>query len=382
MSEFYKEKHVKYFTRVLCMLPTQMSTLDSQRLTIVFFCVSALDVLDSLHALKDQKELVDWIYSLQIVSNENGDNLHRCGFTGGDSNGDCGNHNNTGHVAMTYCALSILLILGDDLSRVDRKACLEGIKSLQLPDGGFKEMLDEDGERDMRFIFCACCVATILNDFSCIDVTKASEHIASSFSYDGGFGQGQGNESHGGSTFCAVASLKMMGKLEEVMKGKKMGRLRNWLLWRQRCGFHGRPHKDDDSCYTFWIGASLKIIGNLPLVSEEELVSFVLSTQDPVTGGMAKWPQVRADPLHSYMGLSGLSLIGGFGLEDVEPTLNITKRSFDRMKEIHEKWGDEGKSLQNKGLWDEYKNFVVAVVIGLLPVVTPKIYHCLFPSKS
>ena len=36
------------------------------------------------------------------------------------------------------------------------------------------------------------------------------------------FVQGQGNESHGGSTFCAVASLKMMGKLEEVMKGKKV----------------------------------------------------------------------------------------------------------------------------------------------------------------
>ena len=190
-----------------------------------------------------------------------------------------------------------------------------------------------------------------------------------------GFGQGQFNESHGGSTFCAVASLKMMGKLDEVLNKNNMDRLTNWLVWRQRCGFHGRPHKDDDTCYTFWIGSTLKIIGHLDRVSTEEAVQFVLSTQDPLTGGMGKWPQVHADPLHSYMGLSGLSLLGECGLREVEPCLNITRRRYEWMEEIHEKWGSRKRGF----LW-EHKNMFVAVAAGLMPVLVPKLFSYLFKS--
>ena len=42
-----------------------------------------------------------------------------------------------GHVAMTYTALATLLILGDDLSRVNKKAVLSGLKGLQLKDGRY-----------------------------------------------------------------------------------------------------------------------------------------------------------------------------------------------------------------------------------------------------
>ena len=36
---------------------------------------------------------------------------------------------------MTYTALASLLILGDDLSCVDKVAVIKGLKALQLPDG-------------------------------------------------------------------------------------------------------------------------------------------------------------------------------------------------------------------------------------------------------
>lgn len=39
------------------------------------------------------------------------------------------------HIAMTYTALASLLILGDDLSRVNRPAVIKGLMALQLPDG-------------------------------------------------------------------------------------------------------------------------------------------------------------------------------------------------------------------------------------------------------
>ena len=39
------------------------------------------------------------------------------------------------HIAMTYTALASLVILGDDLRRVNKPAVIEGLKALQLPDG-------------------------------------------------------------------------------------------------------------------------------------------------------------------------------------------------------------------------------------------------------
>jgi hypothetical protein len=39
------------------------------------------------------------------------------------------------HVAMSYTALASLLILGDDLQRVNRAAVVAGLRSLQQPDG-------------------------------------------------------------------------------------------------------------------------------------------------------------------------------------------------------------------------------------------------------
>lgn len=39
------------------------------------------------------------------------------------------------HLSQTYVALCSLLILRDDLSRVDRKAVLEGVRQCQLSDG-------------------------------------------------------------------------------------------------------------------------------------------------------------------------------------------------------------------------------------------------------
>lgn len=41
----------------------------------------------------------------------------------------------SGHVAMTYTGLCSLLILGDDLSRVNKQACMAGLRALQLEDG-------------------------------------------------------------------------------------------------------------------------------------------------------------------------------------------------------------------------------------------------------
>ena len=66
-----------------------------------------------------------------------------------------------GHIAMTYSALAALLTLGDDLSRVDGPATVRALGALQREDGSFTATSD-GSECDMRFLYCACAISTIL----------------------------------------------------------------------------------------------------------------------------------------------------------------------------------------------------------------------------
>ena len=45
---------------------------------------------------------------------------------------------------MTYTALAVLVILGDDLSRVNKKAVLRSLRSLQLDDGRYKHVTSQN----------------------------------------------------------------------------------------------------------------------------------------------------------------------------------------------------------------------------------------------
>jgi geranylgeranyl transferase type-1 subunit beta len=63
----------------------------------------------------------------------------------------------------------------------------------------------------------------------------------------------------GGSTFCAVASLVLMGRLHDVLSPREIEGIRRWCLFRQQTGFQGRPNKPVDTCYSFWVGATLEV---------------------------------------------------------------------------------------------------------------------------
>ncbi|XP_077200448.1 geranylgeranyl transferase type-1 subunit beta isoform X4 [Paroedura picta] len=286
--DFLKERHVRFFQRCLQILPERYSTLETSRygeasrqrtrgfeapadcdlrLTVAFFALSGLDMLDSLGVV-NKEDIIEWIYSLQVLPTEDRSNLHRCGFRGSSylgmpfnpSKGPGVSHPyDSGHIAMTYTGLCCLVILGDDLSRVNKEACLAGLRALQLEDGSFCAVLD-GSENDMRFIYCASCICYMLNNWSGMDTKKAIDYIRRSMSYDNGLAQGTGLESHGGSTFCGIASLCLMGKLEEVFSEKELDRIRRWCIMRQQNGYHGRPNKPVDTCYSFWVGATLKML--------------------------------------------------------------------------------------------------------------------------
>jgi len=345
-----KDRHAKFFQRTLAVLPSSLKSFDTQRVTIAYFAISGLDLLDKLGIIESQKSsMISWFYKC-LISPKSGDSvitdnatLDMCGFRGSPAlkvnNSPLPTHPfDHGHIAMTYTALASLLVLGNDLGDLDRKAVISGVRALQLPDGSFKAAL-EGGENDMRFLYCASAICSILDDWSGIDTDAAVNYIKSSISYEGGIGQGPNLEAHGGSTYCAVAALNLMGRLDEL-GAEKVSKLVRWCIHRQvqNSGFMGRPHKDEDTCYSFWVGATLSLLGKLHLCDKNSSRNFVLSTQDPITGGLAKWKDSQADPLHTYLGLSGLAIQGEEGLLNVDPALNISVRAKTWLDKLHKEW--------------------------------------------
>ncbi|XP_066589698.1 geranylgeranyl transferase type-1 subunit beta [Prorops nasuta] len=332
-----KSKHVRYFKRLLQVMPSDKEEIDSSRLLIAFFAISGLDVLNSLDDINEElkSDTIDWVYWLQLTNAG-----PRSGFQGCTAVPDSAPKYQFGHLTMTYTGLVILLILGDNLSRVDRKSIIEGVRACQNPDGSFTAIV-EKCESDMRFLYCACCISTILNDWSGINKPKAIDYILRSLSYDGAFGQGPGYESHGGSTFCAVASLFLMNELDNVLTEQNLDRLKRWCIMRQNNGFNGRPGKLSDTCYSFWVGATLQLLKVSELSDPEENKIFILDTQDTIIGGFAKYSNYLPDPLHTYLGLCGLSLMGEPALSEIHAALNVSQRAYEHLLEVQKTWESE-----------------------------------------
>lgn len=167
-STFNKSTHIRYFLRCLkTYLPTAYSSNDSQRMTLAFFVLCGLDLLDAVDTKTTEAEraaYADWVYRCQHPSGG------FRGFTGGDM-GEQRTEENQGwdpaNIAATYFALASLAILGDDMARVKRIECLRWLRRLQLSDGTFGEAFGLGGEahsgRDMRFCYCAAAIRWILN---------------------------------------------------------------------------------------------------------------------------------------------------------------------------------------------------------------------------
>lgn len=191
---FKKEQHIHYFAASLQGLSGPYAKLDTNRMTLVHFATNALDLLgvwdndELLETLNlSKKKIIDWIYSLQRTSKDVPP--AQVGFQGGTFLGPTtsttvSDEYNQGHIAMTYTALCTLTALGDDLSRVDKAGIVNGLESLQRKDGSF-QCVHVTSEHDMRFLYCACAISYMLQDWSGVDIDRALSYIESCRSFDG-----------------------------------------------------------------------------------------------------------------------------------------------------------------------------------------------------
>lgn len=189
---FHKSKHNLYWNRCLkTFLPHYYTPNDSNRMTLAFFTLSALDVLDLLQTsttAEDREEYAKWIYRNQLPHG---------GFRGSPAT-DLGSSRNSdndlwdpAHVPATYFALVALAVLGDNFERVKRKECLEWLTRMQRPDGSFGQTLGENGHieggTDFRSVYCAVAIRWILRgpgdsleDVPDINIERLLERVRSS----------------------------------------------------------------------------------------------------------------------------------------------------------------------------------------------------------
>jgi len=238
-----------------------------------------------------------------------------------------------GHIAMTYTGLLTLRqiskekeanttqnttgigILKNTTGLVEhyKGHILKSLKPLQQSNGSFTACTGQCGsESDMRFTFCAVAIAYMLGDrsMSSFDKRRTLEFIKNCRGYDGGFSLVEGQESHGGSTLCAVASLELMGELGNVLDGEDGWRdqLVQWCVMKQKGGLVGRTNKVEDSCYSFWVGGTLKLLGKEDLLDHGRMRDFLMRCQHPKFGGFGKAIGSFPDVLHSFYSLCWLSI--------------------------------------------------------------------------
>ncbi|XP_038890406.1 geranylgeranyl transferase type-1 subunit beta [Benincasa hispida] len=339
-SGFDRDRHVMFLEMMYQLLPFQYQTQEINHLTLAYFVISGLHLLGAVDRV-DKDKIANWVLSFQAIpSNKaektNGEFYGFCGSRSSqfppDENGDL--IHNGSHLASTYCALAILKVIGYDFSNINSESIAISMRNLQQSDGSFVP-IHVGAEADLRFVYCAAAICYMLENWSGMDRQKTKTYILNCQSYDGGFGLTPGSESHGGGTYCAIASLRLMGFIEDDLLFRdnpssiiNVPLLLEWCLQKQAAngGFQGRPNKPADTCYAFWIGSTLRILGGLDFINKKALKTFLLTCQSKY-GGFSKFPLDFPDLYHSYYGFTAFSLLEEPNINSLFVELGITDAS-------------------------------------------------------
>eukprot|EP00830_Metopus_es_P014650 TRINITY_DN396_c0_g1_i1.p1 TRINITY_DN396_c0_g1~~TRINITY_DN396_c0_g1_i1.p1 ORF type:complete len:403 (+),score=55.73 TRINITY_DN396_c0_g1_i1:95-1210(+) len=333
-----------YLKAMMKKIPKVYTEFHQNHISAAYFIICSLGLLDELDGCPFTKEqIIKWVYNFQvpILSGEK-PHCSFYGFRGGfllpftPLGEEQLYPNDTAHIANTYCALSILKMCGDDFSKVNKKEIISSLQCYQNKLTGCFQCLPNgqgNSEADVRFIYCACCISSMLNDFSGIDIDKAVNSIIKCQHYNGGFGWVEGAEAHSGLTFCSVAALKMMDALHKI---EKRDALVEFLFSRNNIGWNGRIGKDPDTCYSFWNTATLSILGFdiEAMIDKSATINFLFSCFKGETGFGKLLISRVGDVVHTLYSLATLSFFPEFGLAKIDPILAIPEAAIQFNREL------------------------------------------------
>ncbi|KUJ22387.1 terpenoid cyclases/Protein prenyltransferase [Mollisia scopiformis] len=387
--------HIKYWHRCLKnVLPTGYTSMDSSRMTLGFFILSALDLLGAgaeTFPEDERANIKDWILKCQHPDG---------GFCGSPNHKypdaayvDVGHGKQTmdpANLPATYFAIMGLSFVGS-LDGVRRDDCLRWIKGLQREDGSFGEFITQDGViqggTDMRISYAAMAIRWILKgdydsskeDGADIDVDQLVKYIRSGQTYDGGIGESSRHEAHAGYTYCAIASLKLANRLSKSKDSEPISGLTNvdstirWLVSRQTgyttesdeeeegdaehapavklqgiyteepahedeefVGFNGRCNKRADTCYAFWVGAAINMLcqEKVELLDIPAIRRFLFEQTQHRIGGFGKCPGDPPDIYHSYLALAALATMKEPDLKPLDAALCVSIQQKEKIEQV------------------------------------------------
>jgi protein farnesyltransferase subunit beta len=371
-----REKHVQYLQQVWTkgeLLGSSFVSLDASRTWMLYWALHASDLMGHRPSVNERRHMLTTLQSCWTEFTVTAQNYK--GSSGNDSEdpqailpspgatlgGFGGGPGQMPHAATTYAAVSALSILAthceddEDISTEDHAVSESAMKllqrirlpvyswmlSLQEPDGSFR--MQHDGEIDVRATYCVLAVAKLLN-ICCTETlgsNKVVESVVRCQTFEGGFGGEPWTEAHGGYTFCAVAALQLLNRVDAA----NVPALTRWLT-AQQCGFEGgfqgRTNKLVDGCYSFWQGGAASIVSAFVAAHQKQsspqtatnnhndpwlensssadrttdqllfdqgmLQRYVLLCAQNVTGGLRDKPSARRDFYHSCYNISGLSV--------------------------------------------------------------------------
>ncbi|KZV64139.1 terpenoid cyclases/Protein prenyltransferase [Peniophora sp. CONT] len=346
------KRHVAQSNRCLAGLPDRFLDIDASRMALGFYCLSSLDVLGARETRisnVDREAWIDWIWEQQApgggfrpgpfatIDQGRSSKASRSELPprdGSTSTSEPVPEDDTapGHLIMTYCALLSLAVLRAEFTELNRAGLKRFVSACQGPDGGFSTLALTAypyADADLRMLYCACVICNLLDDWTCIDTSAAVGFVRKCRTYEGGYAQGPGGEALGGTSYCAIAALDLLGK---PPSGKERGQTVRWLMQMQQPdgGFSGRIGKISDACYCFWQVAALEILGAREGTLDADLLASYLASCQHVYGGIGKAPGEMADPYHTYLSLAVLSIAppsngdASWKLAPVDPRINGT----------------------------------------------------------
>ncbi|KAG7442989.1 rab geranylgeranyltransferase [Guyanagaster necrorhizus] len=267
------------------------------RMNAIYWGLTALCIMDHQDAL-DREEMIEYVMSCWDK----------------EAGGFGAHPDHDAHLLPTLSAIQILMTQ-NALDELDVERVVKFILSLQQPSGVFAG--DSFGEIDTRFLYCAVNALSLLDRLSDLDIERTVSYIVQCRNFDGGFGSIAGAESHATQVFVCLAALAILDRLDVVDHDT----LAWWLSERQlpNGGLNGRPEKLEDVCYSFWVLSALSILNKVDWIDVDKLMTFILSAQNPETGGIADRPGDMVDVFHTHFGVAGLSILGYPGLLDLDP---------------------------------------------------------------
>lgn len=157
-------------------------------------------------------------------------------------------------------------------------------------------------EADLRPLYCAFAISSMINDWSGVDIDKAiayihtcevrtkarrlqpsylnTQHLRATKAgtvkphtvkpsvgntpFDLSRANNDEPSPQGGTTYCALASLALVSRSPSVVEHVSARHRETTIWWlsqiqQQEGGFSGRTNKIADTCYCFWCGASLEV---------------------------------------------------------------------------------------------------------------------------